>query len=52
MKESINLIGELFGHVCQHELFKCVQILNMANVRHEKLVENLWFGIVPVVEHK
>ena len=29
MKKSINLIGGLLGYACQHNWFKCVQILNM-----------------------
>ena len=33
MKESINLIGGLLSHVCQHDLFKCVQILNISWIR-------------------
>ena len=36
MKESIYLIGKLLDHVCQHDLFKCVQIFNTSNVWHEK----------------
>ena len=56
MKESINLIGTLLGHVCQHDLFKCVQILNMPNLWDEKFkwlntyTENkVWYSFV---EHK
>ena len=29
MKESMNLIGGLLSYVCQHDLFKCVQILHV-----------------------
>ena len=32
MKESIHLIGGLLGHVCQHDLFKCVQIFKWLNI--------------------
>ena len=28
MEEIIHLIGGLLDHVCQNDLFKCVQILN------------------------
>ena len=36
MKESIHLIGGLLGYVDKHDLFKCVQILNMPNMWHKK----------------
>ena len=31
MTESINLTGGFLGHVFQHDLFKCIQILNMSS---------------------
>ena len=49
MKESINLIGGLLGN----DLFKCVQILNMSNVWHEKFKWLNTKGIgVSMVEYK
>ena len=32
MDQILNLIDGLLGLVCQHDLFKCVQILNISNV--------------------
>ena len=46
MKESIHLNAGLLGHVCQHELFKCIQILNMSNTRHEKFKWLNTYGFV------
>ena len=38
MKESMHAdMGGFLDHVCQHDLFKCGQILNIiSNVQHEK----------------
>ena len=53
MKESIHLIGGLFGHVYKHLNSKCVHILNMSSMWHEKFKWlNTRFCTVPMVEHK